>query len=550
MPPAGRPARMVGAITDITERKRAEEAIAQSVASLRATLESTADGILTIGPDRRIESYNRPFVEMWRIPADVLGLGDDDVAQRFVLDQLVAPEVFRQKVRYLYDHPLEESFDQLEFKDGRVIERFSRPMVVEGRPTGRVWSFRDITERRRAEHEREKLQTRLFQNQKFEALGTLAGGVAHDFNNILTGVMNFTALAREECPASLPVIRDYLGEVLKGGNRAKELVRQILLLSRSEDGARAPLQAALIVREALSLLRSTIPISVEIRAEVDRRAPLILANATQIHQVVMNLGINAAHAMRAGDGVLTVKLAPRQVDAALAAELPELKPGPYVCLEIADTGSGMEPAVVARIFEPFFTTKKVGEGTGLGLAVVRSVVRSHQGAVQVRTRPGAGSTFELFFPVCAAPASGDAAVNRRFPRGRGQRILLVDDEAMVVRSMQLVLERLGYVVTACPHPERARAEFENAPGHFDLLLTDFQMPGMTGVELSRWVLARRADLPVLLASGFAGDLTEEKIRELGLRGLVRKPVDMGELAELLARIFGTPESSPGAGAAG
>ena len=826
---AGRPARMVGTINDITERIRAEDAVAHSVASLRATLDSTADGILTIGPDKRIESFNRPFAELWGIPPDVLASRDDDVALASVLGQLQSPELFLQKVRYLYDHPLEESFDQLDFTDGRVVERVSRPMLVEGRATGRVWSFRDITERteakrrlaafakmgrqlsatdqnaaaariimgiadelfawdscsldlydaatdrcqsiltidivdgrrqdvapsrvnaaptprmrraieqaaelvlreepvtsgpgdlrfgdlsrpsasvmivpmrdgpkvvgvlsiqsyrlraytpadleamqsladscagalvriqatsalgaseerlrlvwesatdgmrltdaegrivgvneafcaimgrprkeiegrplsdfyaeaererilarhrerfarrdvpaaferqlqrwdgrvllleganrfietdpsrplllgvfrditerRLAEHEREKMQTRLFQNQKFEALGTLAGGVAHDFNNILMGMMNYTALAREDCPADRPEIREFLGEVLKGGHRAKELVRQILLLSRSEDAARAPLQAALILREALSLLRSTIPAAVEITAQVDQNAPLILANATQIHQVVMNLGINAAHAMQAHGGRLTVKLGQRTVDSALAAVLPDLLPGVHLWLEVTDTGTGMEPAVVARMFEPFFTTKKVGEGTGLGLAVVRSVVRSHRGAINVRTKPGAGTTIELYFPVLVAAAPVAGEVGRPLPRGQGQRILLVDDEAMVVRSMQLVMQRFGYVVTACNRPERALELFESAPGDVDLLVTDFQMPGMTGVELAGKILALRPGLPVLVASGFAGDFTEEKIRELGLRGLIRKPIEMAELAEVLARIF-------------
>jgi PAS domain S-box-containing protein len=825
----GKPTRMVGTITDITARKRAEETIAHSVASLRATLESTADGILTVGADRRIESFNRPFADMWRIPPALLAGGDDERLLAFVLEQLREPARFIEKVEHLYRHPREESFDQFDFKDGRVFERVSRPMLVDGEAAGRVWSFRDITERyrirlrlaafaklgrllnashedhaagriiagmadelfgwdavtlhrydagrdacrsilnmdlvggrrtevppssperaptprmrraidrggelilraepflpepgallfgdtarpsaslmivplregarvvgvfsiqsyrsqaytagdlealqamadhcagalvriqtidalaaseerlrlvwdsatdgmrltdgsgrviavndafgrlvgktrgesegrslaeayieadrervlnryrerfaardvsasrehqvtlwdgrvvlldvsscfietdpgcplmlgvfrditerRRAETEREKLQTRLFQKQKFEALGTLAGGVAHDFNNILAGMLNYTALAQSECPPSHPEVRAYLGEVLKGGHRAKELVRQILLLSRSEGAAREPLQLALVVREALSLLRATIPAAVEIKSDVDPRAPLVLAEATQIHQVVMNLGINASRAMKAQGGTLTVKLRARELDAAQAAELVELKAGPHVCLTVEDTGCGMEPAVVARIFEPFFTTRSVGDGSGLGLAVVQSVVRGHRGAIAVRTRPGEGATFEVFFPAVVAPEPAARPANEAMPRGAGQRILLVDDEKMVARSLQLVMTRLGYAVTACNHPDEALARFEAAPGDFDLVITDFQMPGMNGVALAMRLLARRPELAVYVASGFAGDLTDEKIRALGLRGLMRKPIEMAELAELLARTF-------------
>ncbi len=363
--------------------------------------------------------------------------------------------------------------------------------------------------------------------------------MAHDFNNILAGMLNYTALAREDCPATHPTIREYLGEVLKGGHRAKELVRQILLLSRSEAAARAPLQVALVVREALSLLRSTIPAAVEIVSDVDPHVPPILANATQIHQVLMNLGINAAHAMHAGGGTLTVRVRQRSVDAELAAEVADLEPGAHVWMEVSDTGCGMEPAVAARIFEPFFTTKKVGEGTGLGLAVVRSVVRSHHGALTMRTQPGEGTTFELYFPAhtVAAPVAPPAPANGEFPRGQGQRVLVVDDETMVARSMQMVMERLGYVVTVFNRPEDGIARFEAAPADFDLVITDYQMPGMTGVELAVRVLAARPGIGVFIASGFAGSLTDEQVRDLGLAGLIRKPIEMGELAELLARFF-------------
>jgi CheY-like chemotaxis protein len=276
---------------------------------------------------------------------------------------------------------------------------------------------------------------------------------------------------------------------------------------------------------------------VEIKSDIDPRAPLILADASQIHRVIMNLGINAAHAMAARGGTLTVRLRERPVEPALAAEIPELKPGRHVWVEVADTGGGMEPAVVARIFEPFFTTKKTGEGTGLGLAVVRSVVRSHEGAIRLRTKPGEGTTFELYFPVTENAVPPPASASTEYPRGQGQRILLVDDETMVTRSMQLVLERLGYVVTVFNRPEPALTRFESGPGDFDLVITDFQMPGMTGIELATRLLACRPGVGIYIASGFAGNLTAERVREMGMAGLMRKPIEMQELAEVLARAF-------------
>jgi PAS domain S-box-containing protein len=532
---AGLPLRMVGTITAIAERKEAEAAIARSVASLRATLESTADGILTIGHDRRIGSFNRRFVEMWRIPVEVLAAKNDERALQFVLGQLVDPEAFLAKVRFLYDHADQESFDVLDFHDGRVFERYSRPMIVDGLPAGRVWSFRDVTERKQAGADREKLQARLHQNQKFEALGTLAGGVAHDFNNILTGVINYMSIAREDCPPGHPAIRKYLDEAIKGSFRAKELVRQILLFSRSEETVRVPVKVAEVVDEVLSMLRATLPANIVIEAELERDIPCILANSTQIHQVLMNLCINGAQAMQSRGGRLSVKLSVRMVDAAWSARLQDVGPGEYVWLEIADTGGGIDPAVFARIFEPFFTTKKVGEGTGLGLAVTRSVVQNHHGAISVQTQPGDGTTFELFFPVIAETLPKTEAAEDERPRGQGQRILLVDDEPMVTMTMKIHVERLGYLVTTTNLPEEALRQFEAAPGNWDLLITDSQMPGMNGIELIQRVLTRRPKMPVFVLTGHAGKITSEEMRSKGVLSVIGKPVDMTELANLLAK---------------
>ncbi len=420
---------------------------------------------------------------------------------------------------------------------GKIVTRDAA-----GAPLRMVGTITDITERKRLAAEQAQLQERVFQNQKYEALGTLAGGVAHDFNNILMAVINFTVLAKDECPPSHPQIRGFLGEALKGSERAKQLVKQILLVSRSQDAEREPHSVQRVVQEALSLLRSTLPAAIRIDTDLDDEAPAVMANATQIHQVMMNLGINAGHAMRARGGVLTVRLSRRWLDRAEVAALPELKPGLHVSLEVTDTGTGMDAAVIPRIFEPFFTTKGVGEGSGLGLAVVRSVVRGHGGAIAVRSQVDRGTTFEVLLPAGTAAAPVETRVLARPPvLGRGQRILLVDDEPMVGRSMRLMLERLGYVVASSLHPDGALDLFRASPDTFDAVITDFQMPGMNGVELMRRIRQSRPEIPVFMTSGFAGKMTPEMMREAGVTDFLPKPVEMALLTDLLARALAVPE---------
>lgn len=391
--------------------------------------------------------------------------------------------------------------------------------------------------RNETEAEKAALQATLFQGQKNDALGRLAGGVAHDFNNILTGVMNYTTLARADVPVTFPQVKEYLTQVLNCGNRAKQLVRQILLFSRSEQAERVPLLLQKVVAEAFKLLRSTIPASVEMISEIDGDAPVVLANSTEIHQVVMNLGINAAHAMRSRGGVLRIQLSTRILDEVEVRECVGLKAGPHISLVVADSGVGMEPAVLARIFEPFFTTKEVGEGTGLGLAVVHSVVRSHQGSISVSSVPGKGSRFEILFPVHASGVMSIGSSEPSFPSGRGESIMVVDDEITIALSVKLLLERIGYRVTTFNHPEQALASFWTAPSDYDLLITDFQMPSMSGAELAKRILSHRPGFPIFLASGYANNFRGDEMSRLGIVGYFQKPLDLPEVARLLDGFF-------------
>lgn len=523
----------LNSLQDITARRQAEAAQRESEERFRLVFDASPIPILLSEPKEG------RLVEVNSVALECFGFTREEVIGKTTLELSlwVRPEQREEFFRRIATDRAVHGFEAvMRTKTGRECIMLCNGclLMIGGSPCV-LTSAIDITLVRRAENEKAQLQERLFQNQKYEALGTLAGGVAHDFNNILTGIINYTALARSDCPSSHPQVKEFLGEVLKGGSRAKELVRQILLFSRSEDAERVPQPLQPVIKEALSLLRATLPAAIEIESLVDPLAPVILANATQIHQVVMNLGINAAHAMQERGGKLQVSLRPQIVDDALASEIPNFKPGSYVCLEIADNGTGMVPAVVARIFEPFFTTKCVGEGTGLGLAVAHSVVRSHHGAITVQSELGVGTTFKLYFPVLVVVPRETEVESREFQRGKGQHILLVDDEAMVAKSVQLMLERLGYRVTAHTNPENALAAFAAAPDEFQLVLADFQLPGMTGVVLAQKIMALRPALPIFIASGFSGSMSERKILDEGVAGFLQKPIDLLDLARLLAK---------------
>ncbi len=392
----------------------------------------------------------------------------------------------------------------------------------------------DITSQRDAERDRTRLEAQLRQSQKLEALGTLAGGIAHDFNNILSAMIVYRELAVMDInrPAAL---RQHLAEIGAASNRAKELVRQILTFSRQQQQERSAVQLHPVVREALQLLRASLPTTIEIVPVIDEQTPQVLANTSQVHQVMMNLGTNAAHAMRDRPGRLTVTLRSRQLDEAQAGAHPGLRSGAYVQLSVADTGRGMDEATLARIFEPFFTTKGPGEGTGLGLSVVHGIMEDHDGAVLAHSRPGLGTTFDLYFPHYAGAASAVLDRDESTPRGAGESVLLIDDESPLCEAMRATLQKLGYRVTACTNPVDAVARFRAAPLGFDVVVTDHTMPRMTGLDVIHELHGVRPDLPALLVSGLSGTWTPDKLRGFSIRELVAKPVDFASLAQAVRR---------------
>ncbi|MFH1021145.1 MAG: response regulator, partial [Pseudomonadota bacterium] len=366
--------------------------------------------------------------------------------------------------------------------------------------------------------------------------GTLAGGIAHDFNNILAAVMGYTELAMMDLQQNVPAYAK-LAEVTKAGKRARDLVAQILTFSRHSEARREPLELRGIVKEALKLLRAPLPSTMEMKQEISAQPCWALADPVQIHQVLMNLCINASHAMRGREGVLTVTLAPEDIDEFRAALNPDLGPGPYVHLEVRDTGQGMGQDLVARIFEPFFTTKQVGEGTGMGLAVVHGIMKSHQGAMEVASVLGQGTVFDLYFPrITEVGEIGSVLGDSQISRGT-ERILFVDDEPALAELGKQVLGILGYQVQAHGDSREAWARFVVEPDAFDLVITDLTMPGMTGAQLAQKILALRPGIPIIMTTGYSDILTEEEALELGVREYLLKPLSAARLAEVVRRVL-------------
>jgi nitrogen-specific signal transduction histidine kinase len=394
--------------------------------------------------------------------------------------------------------------------------------------------IRDVTEQVRAERAKAELEQQLRQVQKMEELGTLAGGIAHDFNNILAAMLAYAELIRVDIDDAAQ-IDEHLRALKVAGDRAKDLVRQILTFSRRQPQQRKPVKLDGTVAEALRLLRSTLPAMLKIEVTIEPDAPVVLADLSQVHQVLLNLGTNAAHAMGKTRGLLSVRLESVDVGGELVRLVPELRTRRYARLTVSDTGQGMTEATQKRIFEPFFTTKPVGEGTGLGLAVAHGIVREHDGAIQVESALGKGTTFTLYFPEYHPDLAQSAEASAPLLRGRGESVLLVDDEAALCRSLSALLEKLDYRVLACSDPHEAVARFRQNPAAFRLLLTDLTMPSMSGIDLAKNLHAIEPRLPVVAMTGFSGVHTSESLKATGIDELILKPLNARDLAVVLRR---------------
>lgn len=386
-----------------------------------------------------------------------------------------------------------------------------------------------------AEKEKAELTRQLNQAQKMEAIGTLAGGIAHDFNNILSAIIGYTEITKLKIDQ--PSLHRYLDQVLNACERAKNLVAQILTFSRVTELERKPVDVTSITKEAIKLLRATIPSIIEIRHRVASDVQAVLADPTQIHQVLINLCTNAAHAMREKGGVLGVELANVEVTPEMTLSQLDVSPGRYVMLTVSDTGVGIAPEVMHRIFDPFFTTKVKGEGTGLGLSVVYGIVKDFGGAITVESEPGVASVFRVYLPAITDLAEAGEESSEPLAGG-DERILFIDDEEILMEMGRDILEELGYRVTAATNSQKALERFRARPGEFDLVMTDMTMPGMTGADLSREILQIRPDIPIILCTGLSEMINEEKAMAMGIREFVMKPLNLRNIAELVRRALG------------
>jgi len=523
---------VLSSIVDISARKGAE-------ARFRAAVESSPNGMVMVDREGRIILVNREIERMFGYAREEL------LGQRI---ELLVPERFRQR------HPS----DRTSFfgapssramgagrdlfglrKDGSEIpvEIGLNPIETD-EGTFVLSSIVDIGARKRSEQDRRELESQLRQAQKMEAVGTLAGGIAHDFNNILGAIMGYSELLLRSLTGAQE--RADARGILDSAERGKQLVQHILTFSRRQELTRRPIAVGPAMTEALKLLRPTLPAPVEIQLNVHPEAPRILGDATAIHQVLMNLTTNAAYAMPGG-GTIDVKVEPFYVRDSVARARPDLHEGTYALLSVRDTGPGMDPTVKERAFEPFFTTKPLGQGTGLGLAVVHGVMKEHGGTVELESELGEGTTVRCLFPALLTDEEVETAIEEVPSRGGGERVLLVEDERPLGAVAERHLAALGYAAVVETDPVKALERFRASPNDFDLIITDYSMPRLMGIELVRSVRAIRGDIPVVMITGFIEDELAEQAAAIGVRQLLRKPVPLSELAEAIRIALEPPD---------
>ncbi len=529
--PGDAPDLLAGIAVDITARERMAQALQESQVKYRAIADTFDGYIYIVSQDYRLEFLNKPMID--RLGFDATGgrchevlHGLEEKCPSCLNERVLAGETIKREIKG---------------KDGRWFYAVNTPISHPDGSFSKQAVIFDITDRKQAEEEKEKLEAQLRHSHKMEAVGTLAGGIAHDFNNILAAIIGYVEIALLEMPRLTPG-RHYLEQVLSAGLRAKDLVKKVLAFGRMKTSQeQVPVMLGPVITDAIKLLRASLPSTVEIRQTIEVDSDITMADETELHQVLINLCTNASQAMEDRGGVLAVKLDEVEAGAG-AGEIPEdLKPGGYLRITVSDTGVGMLPETLERIFDPYFTTKEVGKGSGLGLAVVHGIVKRHNGSITVRSQPGAGSTFMIYLPKVETKTA--AAYNTEVSiRGGAERILFVDDERGLADLGQSILDQLGYEVSSTTSSIEALEIFRSCPEDFDLVISDYTMPLMTGDSLAEEMMRIRPNIPIILCTGFTERFTEEEAKRMGIRAFLLKPLKMRELAEVVRKILDGAEN--------
>ena len=511
---------------DVTDQRRAAEALARSEENYRTLFEHATEAIFLCALDGRLLEVNESASQL-------TGFSREELLRRSVFDV-----IFREDHEYLR-HCLHElmqdgtRFSIYHFcrKDGGVFPGETNTKLL---PDGRLLAMvRDISERKSAEEQRTRLEKELRQAQKIQAIGTLAGGIAHDFNNILAAILGNAQLLKMTLSPSHEG-HSNVSQILVASHRAKDLVQQILAFSRQREQSRQVVKLEPLLREAIKLISVSLPSSIQLHLDAVPDLPSVLADPTQIHQVVVNLCTNALHAMRDHGGTLELTLAPVLLPEEDSDSKPNLPPGRYVCLVVADTGVGMNAETLERIYEPFFTTKAVGEGTGLGLAVVHGIVQSNDGAISVTSKLGEGSVFKIYFPAREArPGTTQPWPIREVKVGHGEHVVFIDDETSIAEVARIMLGKIGYRATIFTDPRQALLYLQTTTDAISLLMTDLSMPGVSGMDLIRAINRNRPNLPAVLLTGYGKAFDTNAAVGLNVAEVIHKPFTMEQLAGVI-----------------
>ncbi len=529
-------------VSDITERKAIQEKLRHSQRLLQTAGEMAQVGGWALKLPQNDLTWSDEICAILDFPKGTVPPLAEALSLYPPASYLVISEAMRSCARdgTPFDCELEIFTAKRRRLDVRAIGQAVRD--GQGSIIGMEGAFQDITERKKAEQAHVSLGAQLRESQKMEALGTLAGGIAHDFNNILGTILGNAELARHDARANWQALVS-LEEIQKAGHRAKELVQQILSFSRHQPTTLRVMSLPLVVEESVRLLRAALPAGLRIECRCDADTPTVVADPTQVQQVVLNLGNNAVDAMEGRSGSIDIRVEGITLDETSAQFDLNLRPGRYARITVSDAGSGMDAATRRRIFEPFFTTKPVGKGTGLGLSVAHGIMQAHEGTIVVHTEPGNGSRFELYFPRAGeAAALGTIENAGTASEGRGQHILYIDDDESQVFLIKRMLERWGYRVSAYIEQLDALGALLRGEQRFDLVITDFNMPGLSGLEVARKIRDARPDLPVIMVSGYVTDELRAQAEAAGVRELISKPPEVEELRDVVHRLL-TPRET-------